>query len=157
MSMADNVKNFLDRSGIYYSVDRHPRSYTSMHKAQIVRVSGEQIAKGVLLKDGTGYLLAVVPAARRVRLRYLRNQLGRDLQTASEQELADIFDDCETGAVPAIGTAYDIDTVIDPLLFELHDVYFEGGDHQELVHLAGADFEELMEDANLLSCSSHHT
>jgi Ala-tRNA(Pro) deacylase len=126
-----------------------------MHTAQMAHVSGEQIAKGVLLKDNAGYLLAVVPAARHVMLGYLQDQLGRELKTASEDELVDVFNDCEIGAVPALGAAYDVDTVIDPLLFEHHDVYFEGGDHEDLVHLAGADFEELMEDADLLSCSSH--
>jgi Ala-tRNA(Pro) deacylase len=45
--------------------------------------------------------------------------------------------------------------VVDPWLCEQTDVYFEGGDHEELIHLAGEDFEELMEDAAFVSCSRH--
>jgi Ala-tRNA(Pro) deacylase len=155
MSMASNVRNYIDRTGIHYSVDRHPHTYTSMHTAQSAHVPADQVAKGVLLKDSIGYLLAVVPATDRVRIGKLHEQLGRDLETASEAELEYIFSDCEKGAVPALGPAYNLQTVVDPWLCEQSDVYFEGGDHEELVHLAGADFEELLEDAAFVSCSMH--
>jgi Ala-tRNA(Pro) deacylase len=156
MSMANNVRNFLDRTGIHYSVDRHPLALTSLRTAQVAHVSGEQIAKGVLLKDAAGYVLAVVPATHHVRMGQLHGQLGRDLEAAPADDLADVFSDCEMGAVPALGPAYDLDTVVDPSLRGQQDIYFEGGDHQELVHMAGEDFEELMEDAKFMSCSVHH-
>jgi len=156
MSMASNVRNFLDRTGIHYSVDRHPYASTSMLTAQVAHVSGEQVAKGVLLKDAAGYLLAVVPATHHVRIGNLDDQLGRDLETAPEDDLADVFSDCEMGAVPALGPAYDLDTVVDQSLRGQRDIYFEGGDHEELIHLAGEDFEELMEDAEFMNCSKHH-
>ena len=151
--MAGNVRNYLDRTGIHYSVDRHPYASTSMRIAQVAHVSGEQLAKGVLLKDAAGYLLAVVPATHHVRIGKLDEQLGRDLETAPEDDLASVFSDCEIGAVPALGPAYDLDTVVDQSLRGQPDIYFEGGDHEELVHLAGEDFEELLEDAEFMGCS----
>ncbi len=155
MSMASNVRNYLDRTGIHYSVDRHPYASTSMRTAQVAHVPGDQIAKGVLLKDAAGYVLAVVPATHYVRIGKLDEQLGRDLETAPEDDLASVFSDCEIGAVPALGRAYDLDTVVDQSLRGQPDIYFEGGDHEELVHLAGEDFEELMEDAEFMNCSRH--
>jgi Ala-tRNA(Pro) deacylase len=155
MSMASNVRNYLDRSGIHYSVDWHPHTYTSMHTAEAAHVSGRQLAKAVLLKDAVGYMLAVVPATRNVGVGQLHERLGRDLEPATEAELEYVFSDCEKGAVPALGPAYDLDTVVDPLLCEQTDVYFEGGDHEELIHLAGEDFAELMEDAEFVSFSKH--
>jgi Ala-tRNA(Pro) deacylase len=154
MTMASNVRNYLDRTGIHYSVDRHPHTHTSMHTAESAHVPGDQMAKGVLLKDSEGFLLAVVPATRRVRLGILHEQFGRNLETASEAELEYVFSDCEKGAVPALGPAYDLETVVDPWLCEQLDVYFEGGDHEELVHLAGEDFAELLEDAEFTGCST---
>ena len=153
MSMASNVRNYLDRTGIHYSVDRHPHTHTSMHTANSAHVPGDQVAKGVLLKDSAGFVLAVVPATHRVRLGALHEQFGRELETASEAELEYVFSDCEKGAVPALGAAYDLQTVVDPWLCEQLDVYFEGGDHEELVHLAGEDFAELLEDAEFIGCS----
>jgi Ala-tRNA(Pro) deacylase len=154
MSMASNVRNYLDRTGIHYSVDRHPHTHTSMHTAESAHVPGDQMAKGVLLKDSAGFLLAVVPATHRVRIGKLHEQFGRDLETASEDELEYVFSDCEKGAVPALGPAYDLQTVVDPRLCEQLDVYFEGGDHEALVHMAGEDFAELLDDAEFIGCST---
>jgi Ala-tRNA(Pro) deacylase len=155
MTMASKVRNYLDRTGIHYSVDRHPHTYSSMHTAEAAHVPGDQIAKGVLLRDSNGYMLAVVPATHRVRIGELHEQLGRRLETASESELEFVFEDCEEGAVPALGPAYDLETVVEPTLCEQTDVYFEAGDHEELIHMAGEDFEELLEDAEFISCSRH--
>ena len=71
------------------------------------------MAKAVLLKDIDGYVLAVVPATHMVWIGELDSRLGRDLETASEDDLDYVFSDCETGAVPALGPAYDLDTVVD--------------------------------------------
>ena len=157
MTMAANVRNYLDRSGIHYSVDRHTHTYSSMRTAEAAHVPSDQLAKRVLLKDHSGYLLAVVPATQQVRIGLLHDLLGRDLDTATENELPDIFSDCEKGAVPPLGPAYDLDTVVDPTLCGLPDVYFESGDHEELVHLAGEDFEEIMDDARFVSCGVYPT
>lgn len=155
MSMASNVRNYLDRNGIHYDIAWHPYTLTSMRTAQAAHVSGEELAKGVLLKDTDGFVLAVVPASHYVRIPVLAQQLGRRLRQASEDELADIFTDCDRGAVPALGPAYDLETVVDPALFGKHDIWFEGGDHEELIHVAGADFEELLDDASFVRCSKH--
>jgi len=154
MTMASNVRNYLDRIGIHYDVDRHPHTYTSMHTAEAAHVSGHQLAKAVLLRDSAGYLLAVVPATQRIRINKLHEELGRNLEPATEAELEYVFADCEKGAVPAVGPAYDLQTVVDPRLCEQTDVYFEGGDHEELVHMAGEDFQEALYGADFLGCSS---
>ncbi len=38
-------------------------------------------------------------------------------------------------------------TYVDDSLMAQPDVYFEGGDHQELVHMSGEQFSQLMSDA----------
>ena len=57
-----------------------------------------------------------------------------------------IFNDCEPGSVPPVAAAYGLDAVMDDRLGGLSDIYFEGGDHCTLVHLAGRDFDRLMAD-----------
>ena len=155
MTMASKIRNHLDRRGVRYDVEHHPHTWNSMHTAQEAHVSGEHLAKGVLFKDDSGYVLAVVPATHYVRVNHLDSELGRDLNMAMEDDLEDVFSDCERGAVPALGAAYDLDTVVDMSLCGLRDIYFEAGDHEELIHLAGEDFEELMEDARFMKCSKH--
>jgi Ala-tRNA(Pro) deacylase len=55
-----------------------------------------------------------------------------------------VFRDCASGAVPPIGPAYGLETVVEERLLAEPDVYFEGGDHESLVHVRGEAFRELV-------------
>lgn len=155
MSIPTTVVEFLDRTGVDYDVVRHPHSPSSMRTAEAAHVSGELVAKGVLLQDAEGYVLAVVPASHHIRIGHVQEKLGRPLETAPEPDLADVFPDCEPGAVPAVGPAYDLDTIVDSSLKGLPEIYFEAGDHEELIHVSGDIFELLLEDARFMPCSEH--
>jgi len=157
MAIADSVLEYLDRTGVDYSVVHHPHAESSMRSAEAAHVSGELIAKGVLLKDAEGYFLAVVPATHHVRIGHLRSQLGRDAETAPEADMPVVFPDCTLGAVPALGAAYQLATVVDESLRGLPEVFFEAGDHEELIRVTGNDFETLMHEAVFLSCSTHRS
>lgn len=143
VAIAGRLKQFLDGRGARYDLVPHPHSASSLETARVAHVDGERLAKSVLLKDERGYLLAVLPASQRLSLDALGKELERRLELASEPELADIFDDCEVGAVPPIGGAYGMPAVLDEGLLDLADVYFEAGDHEHLVHMSGAEFAAL--------------
>ena len=66
---------------------------------------------------------------------------------ASEDEVFSLFDDCDIGAIPPIGAAYDVPVIVDDSLGDAADIYFEGGDHRTLVHVSGKDFRDLTMDA----------
>ncbi|MOA70447.1 hypothetical protein D3C78_1993360 [compost metagenome] len=46
-----------------------------------------------------------------------------------------------------MGSVYGLKTLIDQSLVEQPDIYFEAGDHTELVHMSGKQYLELMPDA----------
>jgi Ala-tRNA(Pro) deacylase len=105
------------------------------------------MAKCVLVHHESGYALAVVPSTHRVELGVLQDLLDRRLGLASETEVGTLFDDCDIGAVPPIGAAYDVPVILDESLGDATDIYFEGGDHRTLVHVSGTDFRNLTSDA----------
>ena len=51
------------------------------------------------------------------------------------------------GAIPAVGPAYGMLTVIDKNLGAQPEIYFEAGDHEELIHMKQEEFTVLMHDA----------
>jgi Ala-tRNA(Pro) deacylase len=103
-----------------------------------------QLAKAVLMRSAGDYVLAVIPASRHVNPIALQRLLGGDeLALADEDEMPFIFRDCETGAVPIVGSAFGVKTLFDDALFGLRDVYFEAGDHEHLVHLKREAFARL--------------
>lgn len=147
MAIALTLREYLDDRCVAYDVLTHRRTSTSARTAAASHIPIDQLAKAVLLKGDAGYLLAVVPASCRVQLDEVASLLDRTYGLASESEAEKLFGDCETGALPPIGTAYGITTVIDDGLGQPEDIYLEAGDHRSLVHLTRRQFEELTWDA----------
>ena len=144
MGIATTVRDYLEEAGIDYRLVHHAYTPNSRLAANAARVPPDQLAKPVLLEDDRGYVVAVVPASRRVELGSLERHLGRRLVLATERDVQDVFSDCTHGAMPAVGQAYGIDVVWDDCLAACPDVYFEAGDHTDLVHMSGKEFTFLM-------------
>ena len=58
-----------------------------------------------------------------------------------------LFDGCERGALPPVGMAWGIETVVDEELDAKDVVYMEAGDHERLLRMSGAQFQALMRGA----------
>lgn len=147
MTVPTSVESYLVRQSVRYDVIPHVHTSDSSHTAQAARVPGDSLAKSVLLEDGGGYLMAVIPSTHRVDLGAVRRYFKREVGLATERELGGLFGDCEPGAVPPLGQAFGIDTIVDETLLAREDIYFESGDHCGVVHVTGRDFQKLMVDA----------
>jgi Ala-tRNA(Pro) deacylase len=143
MAIALTLQQYLADQGTEYDLVQHVPTQSSMRTAEASHVPGDCLAKAVLLKDGANYLLAVVPASHQLRLDDLAMQLNHEVELATEQEIAKLFQDCARGAVPPIGAAYGVDVIVDDSIARQPDIYFEGGDHATLVHMSGAEFARL--------------
>ena len=146
MAVAMTLQRYLDDQHIEYDVITHKKTAQSTMSAQSSKVSGDNLAKGVVLKSGGTYVLAVLPATQHVELKKLKALFGDNIRLATENEASQMFPDCELGAVPALGLAYGLPAVVDEQLESRSDIYFEGGDHRSLVHISGDQFGRLMGD-----------
>ncbi|MDH3639743.1 MAG: YbaK/EbsC family protein [Gammaproteobacteria bacterium] len=155
MAIASTIIEYLNGCGVEYDVIQHEHTGCSMETAQSAHVPGDQLAKSVMLEDEDGYLMAVIPATHRVQISKLNRLTQRQLGLVTEPELEYLFEDCEPGAIPALGQAYGIETVWDEHLAAQSDVYFEAGDHEELIHVAGEEFRSLMESDVCGQFSTH--
>lgn len=147
MTIASKLKKYLDTKGVSYDVIPHSRTATARQTARAAHIPGSVMAKSVIVHHELGYAVAVVPSTHRVELGKLQDILDKRLGLASEDEIGNIFDDCDIGAVPPIGAAYSLPVVLDESLASADDLYFEGGDHRTLVHVSGRDFRDLTQDA----------
>jgi len=148
MTIASTLQQYLTDHRVHFEMVTHSPTQTASQTAQVSHISGKRIAKGVLLKDDQGYVLAVLPAARNIHFIDLRRLTNRRLNLASEKEVGALFADCEIGAVPPLGDAYGLEMVVDESLEEQSDIYLEGGDHTCLVHISHEDFHDLMNNAS---------
>ena len=146
MAIASTVSDCLAEHDVAYDVLTHPHTATSSETAEASHVPGARLAKSVILEDDMGYLMVVLPSNRSLNMGELHRQLNRNLGLAAENELASLFRDCEIGALPAVGPAYGLETVVDDELAEQPDIYFEAGDHEQLIHVTAEVFHTLMGD-----------
>ncbi len=144
MAIADTVKNFLAEKSVDYDLVAHPHTGSSHETAEASHVSEDHIAKAVIVKDAAGYTMVVVPASYYVEMKHVRKELDREFELVEEDEFAKLFADCEPGAIPPLGPAYNIETYLDEGLTSLANVYCESGDHEHLVHVSGDDFKHLL-------------
>jgi Ala-tRNA(Pro) deacylase len=158
MTISATMQRYLQDRGVPHEVLTHPVTGSSTETAQSAHVSGDRIAKTVVLRVGDaadGYLLAVLPASHHLSLELLQGWLGRSVALASEQEIGKLFPDCELGAIPPLGEAYGLDAVLDDSLAGLDEVCFEGGDHRSLIKIGGDRFRQLMSGARQGRFSTH--
>ncbi|MBT3305000.1 MAG: YbaK/EbsC family protein [Alphaproteobacteria bacterium] len=155
MGMSITLKEYLQDCDIDFDEIEHPYQATSMSTANSARIDGDELAKGVLLRDERGYVMAVLPSSHMIDLFKISQKFDRNFDFASENELEALFDDCDPGAVPPIGSAYGMKVMWDDSLQGKPDIYFEGGDHRTVVHISGDDFSRLMATANHARFSHH--
>lgn len=147
MSIAPTLQRYLVAENIQYDVIPHEPTMSSTRTAEACRISGDHLAKGIVLRRDGGYILAVLPASHHIRLSDLANQLGDKVEMAKEGEIERLFPDCAHGAVPAVGLCYGLPLVVDESIEAQPEIYMEAGDHQTLLHMSHAQFAHLTADA----------
>ena len=144
MSIAPTLQKYLASEDIEYDVIAHRPTMSSSDTAQACHISGDRLAKGVVLRrGGGGYVLAIIPASHHIRLSALKEYLGGHLQLAAENEIDSLFPDCARGAIPAIAQCYGLPLVIDDSVTAQPEIYVEAGDHETLVHMDNLQFLQL--------------
>lgn len=148
MSIPTRLSTYLDQRGARYEVFVHPHSRSSPETARTAHVPPHQLAKSVIVEDDTGPVVAVVPSDRNVQLVQLSRLLDRkNLRLADEACIVSVFADCDRGAVPAVGMAWGVETVVDDELAAGELVFIEAGDHERLLRLSRDEFQALMRPA----------
>jgi Ala-tRNA(Pro) deacylase len=144
MGIAATLQRHLDQHHACYDVRSHRPTTSSLHTAHSAHVPGNCLAKSVLLEDDRGFMMAVLPASRAVDLQALAALTGRHLRLARESAFQPVFGDCALGAVPPLGPIYGVETLLDERLADQKEIWFEAGDHRELIHMASAEFLALL-------------
>ena len=129
------IVEFLDGLGIAYELVKHEPVMSATAEARQANLPPDQVAKTVVLHDGSAYVIAAIPASERLDLHKLRELLGatRQLRLATETEIARDFPTLEVGAVPPFGPMVPAAEVIDSALVQHERILCPAGDHRHSV------------------------
>ena len=134
------VTEHLDERGVAFQVIPHRRAFTSLQEARELGVAADEVLKTVGLRSAGKYVLAVVPASRRLERRRVRELLeDPGVRLASEAELAADFPGHELGALPPLGSLLGVPMLVDPEVLDHGLVVFAAGTETESVRVAAAE------------------
>jgi Ala-tRNA(Pro) deacylase len=142
----NRLKEFLNRNSIRYICITHSTAYTAQEIAALTHIKGRELAKTVIVKIDDALAMAVLPASHHVNLEMLKTASGAGkVGIATELEFRARFPGCETGAMPPFGNLYDMPVFVDETLTKDAEIAFNAGTHNELIRLAYADYERLVQ------------
>lgn len=140
------VTELLDQHDIRYTTIGHSPAFTAQEVAHSTHISGKHLAKTVIVKLDGRLAMAVIPAPERVDLDTLRDASGaRQVELAGETEFQQRFPECALGAMPPFGNLYGMEVYLDARLARDPDLTFASGSHSEVLRLATADYERLVQ------------
>src|SRR3979411_2795384 len=79
-SGADSIARFLEDARIAYELVEHEPVMSAAAEARVAHRPPDEVAKTVVLHDGVAYVIAAIPASRRLDLHKLRELLGATRQ-----------------------------------------------------------------------------
>ena len=146
MSIAKKLKDYLEENHVSYTHSSHRLAYTAREVAAAQHISGWELAKTVVLKADDHFVMIVLPAVTKIDWKELYDQLPfRQLELATEKELASLFPDSELGAMAPFGTLYNLPVYVDIGLAVKNEIVFNAGSHVETIRMNYKDFERLVQ------------
>jgi len=143
MATATWVKDML--KGASFEELHHDDAYTAQAVAQREHVTGHRVAKVVVAMADHRPVELILPASRRVLLDRVKAILGAgEVRLAREEEIERHFNDCETGAIPALRHWPGVEILMDRTLRNPGDIVFQAGTHRDAVRMNFDDWFEIV-------------
>jgi Ala-tRNA(Pro) deacylase len=146
MECRERMERYLRENGVPFEVMAHGQAYTMQEVAAALHVPGKQVAKVVMVKADGEIAMLVIPSPYRLDFAKVRALLcAKKVSLAKEEEFADFFPDCATGAMPPFGNLYEVPVYVDRALAEEANIVFRVGTHSHTMKVAYADFARLVQ------------
>ncbi len=143
---ARKLMEFLDSNHVKYVTITHSTAYTAQEVAALAHIRGRDMAKTVIVNLDGKLAMAVLPASQHVDLSLLKAAASaKTVALATEAEFRGKFPECETGAMPPFGNLYGVPVFVEESLTKDKEISFNAGTHNELMRIAYADFDRLVQ------------
>jgi len=145
MPILQELKKHLDEQKVRYETLTHAPAFTAQEVAAAQHVPGRELAKVVIAKAGERFVMAVLPAPRKLDLAKLGAALpAKTARLATEEEFARLFPQCQPGAMPPFGNLFGLPVYVDTSLARDEKIVFQAGTHTDTVRMTYADFVRLV-------------
>ncbi len=136
----DPIDRYLKDHHLSYEHTTHVRTVPAQRLAAAEHVTGDRVAKPVVVSIDGVLALAVVTATEKVDVETLRRVArAHEVEIVPEDRFEGRFAPCETGAEPALGL-FGMPIYVDADLAREPWIVMRGGTHEDAIRLATADW-----------------
>lgn len=146
------ISQFLADQQVHFETVIHPPAFTAQKRARFLHVPGRFLVKSVLLGLPPGFAVALLPATQQVDLARVAAHFGKPVRLADEDDMADVFRDCERGVSTPFGRLYGLMTLLDESIPLEATIVFEAQQHAVAIRMSCADFVRLEEPIRFAFC-----
>lgn len=142
MTCRKRLEKLFRQEKVEFSVTKHAEAYSAQRVAGLLHIHGQQVAKVVMVQADDQLIMLVLPAPSRLDMAKVRDVLkAPKVRLAREEEFANLFSDCDVGAMPPYGNLYGLAVYVDRDLTTQRQIAFPAGSHREIIQLGYRDYE----------------
>ncbi|MCK4602647.1 MAG: YbaK/EbsC family protein [Phycisphaerae bacterium] len=142
------IQDYLEEQKAKYTAHVHSPAFTAQEVAAEEHVSGNMLAKTVVVKAGDNYAMCVLPASYKLDMKKVAKAMkAKKVRLADEGEMAKLFPDVDVGAEPPFGNLYGLPTMVDKNLADGEEIVFQAGTHSHAIRMKYADYASLVKPA----------
>jgi len=139
-----DIGKYLKDENVSFEMHEHRPAYTAQEVAAEEHVSGDLLAKSVVVWADGKYALCALPASHKLDMAKVGSLLGaHSIRLADESEMAKLFPDVEVGAEPPFGNLWNLPTLVDEHLAADEEIVFQAGTHRQAIRMRYADYQRL--------------
>jgi Ala-tRNA(Pro) deacylase len=145
MAKLGDVIEYLKRNNVPYEVIDHTPAFSAHEVALASHVQEKDLAKTLIVNADGKYFMCVIPADHRIADHLLHEIVhGKHVHLASEEDLQQLFPDCEIGAMPPFGNLYALPVYVDKSLTGEDMIAFNACTHTRSIRMKMVDFMRLV-------------
>ena len=145
MAKLGDVIDYLARNSVQYEVIEHAPAFSAHEVAVVSHLPDKDLAKTLIVNADGKFCMVIMPADHRMDDHLLHDLLkAKHVHLASEEDLKQIFPDCEVGAMPPFGNLYALPVYADKTLAADEEIVFNACSHTKSIRLKMNDFIRLV-------------
>ena len=138
------LTKLLDKAKVKYKTLSHKVVYTAHDTAQTTKKRLNEIAKVVLVKADSDFVLIVLPAGKYLDFSGIKKALkAKKVSIASEKDIIKHLK-TKVGLLHPFGPAYNLKTLLDKSMSRAKSMVASAGTYTDSVEIALKDFEKLV-------------
>jgi Ala-tRNA(Pro) deacylase len=146
MAIPAAIERFLAEHHVPFTPVPHAPAFTAQEEAAVTHTPGRAWAKTVVCLADHVPILVVLPADMVLDEGELREVTGASaVRLATEREFAEMYPDCELGAMPPLGPLYNQRVYVDDALAAIPQIVFHAGTHTDAIRMRYDDFVTLVQ------------